>query len=679
MSSHPLKTCPQCRTPLPTDAPAGLCPSCLLALNFKTETILSDDSAAPQPPLPPEQISPHFPQLEIIECLGRGGMGVVYKARQKSLNRTVALKLVAPERVTDPQFAERFMREAHALAALNHPHIVTVHDFGQAGGFYFLLMEFVDGVNLRQLLRAGKLSPAEALAIVPPLCDALQFAHDHGIVHRDIKPANLLLDKSGRVKIADFGISKIVGDSGDDVGVESQPAGTPQYMAPEQKSRQLTDHRADIYSLGVVLYEMLTGELPADKLQPPSHRVRIDVRLDEIVLRALEKKPELRYQQASAMRTEVETLAAGLVGPARLDDASGAESPTPPGARTSLLRPTVSFVILFLGVLLGIWMFWRSARQERAASERYRAANEAAQFHLEEALRAKAWQAPHPVPNRIRSISSAPFVARLPQGGSLELLAVRLHPSTNEPWWLPDGSPSQWDPAIEAEAKDRMKQGVVALARLKWPDSYETWPRPHSTTRRAAMNYGTDLSFATLKGRRFPWDELVILSLEQVLQRGDETTLPFKIATAGWYALKRVRPASSSTDGSGKGWSFSETAQGNLKVTLVGLSESSEMEYRLVAEDIDGTEYIPSRGQRTRVSSEMTSTFEATFDLDAVISAPLPLHRIREVRWEARPYEIVEFRNVSLKLGHSTSVVVREFDDDSPIVPNTDGRMDEGK
>ena len=185
--------------------------------------------------------------------------------------------------------------------------------------------------------------------------------------------------------------------------------------------------------------------------------------------------------------------------------------------------------------------------------------------------------------------------------------------------------------------------------------------------------------FATLKGRRFPWDELVILSLEQVLQRRDETTLPFKLATAGWYALKRVRPASSSTDGSGEGWSFSETAQGNLKVTLVGLSESSEMEYRLVAEDIDGTEYIPSRGQRTRVSSEMTSTFEATFDLDAVISAPLPLHRIREVRWEARPYEIVEFRNVSLKLGHSTSVVVREFDDDSPIVPNTDGRMDEGK
>ncbi len=139
-------------------------------------------------------------------------MGVVYKARQKTLNRFVALKLLAPERVHDPKFAERFTREAQALAALNHPNIVTIYDFGQAGGFYFLLMEFVDGVNLRQLLRARKFTPEEALAIVPPLCDALQFAHDRGIVHRDIKPENLLLDKAGRVKVADFGIAKMLGN-----------------------------------------------------------------------------------------------------------------------------------------------------------------------------------------------------------------------------------------------------------------------------------------------------------------------------------------------------------------------------------------------------------------------------------------------------------------------------------
>ena len=211
MSNELPSKCPQCGAPLPDNAPAGLCPNCLMALNLKTETVFTDDTPAAQPPLPPEQIAPHFPQLEILECLGRGGMGVVYKARQKTLNRLVALKLLAPERVRDPKFAERFAREAQALAALNHPNIVTIHDFGQAGGFYYLLMEFVDGVNLRQLLRARKFTPEEALAIVPPLCDALQFAHDRGIVHRDIKPENLLLDKAGRVKVADFGIAKMIG------------------------------------------------------------------------------------------------------------------------------------------------------------------------------------------------------------------------------------------------------------------------------------------------------------------------------------------------------------------------------------------------------------------------------------------------------------------------------------
>jgi serine/threonine protein kinase len=174
-------------------------------------TQVDAEPAAARQTLAPAELAPFFPQLEILECLGRGGMGVVYKARQKSLNRFVALKLLAPERVRDTQFAERFTREAQALAALSHPNIVTIYDFGQAGGFYFLLMEFVDGLNLRQLLRMRKFTPEEALAIVPPLCDALQLAHNRGIVHRDIKPENLLLNKDGRVKVADFGIAKMLG------------------------------------------------------------------------------------------------------------------------------------------------------------------------------------------------------------------------------------------------------------------------------------------------------------------------------------------------------------------------------------------------------------------------------------------------------------------------------------
>ena len=271
------------------------------------------------PPLTPEELQPYFPQLEIIECLGRGGMGVVYKARQKSLNRLVALKLLAPERAGEPRFAARFEKEAHALAALSHPNIVGVYDFGQAGGYYFLLMEFVDGMNLRQLLNAKRLTPKEALSIVPPVCDALQCAHDHGIVHRDIKPENLLIDKAGTLKIADFGIAMMVGDSEESGRIAATDGtmgqGTPAYAAPEQQDHAVaTDHRADIYSLGVVLYEMLTGERPKETITPPSKCVQVDIRIDEVVLRALERTPEMRFQTAVEFRAQVEAVGSPPVG-----------------------------------------------------------------------------------------------------------------------------------------------------------------------------------------------------------------------------------------------------------------------------------------------------------------------------------------------------------------------------
>ncbi len=276
--------------------------------------MMTEDGTLPAgeqgPPAGPvlEQVAAAFAELEVLEMIGRGGMGVVYKARQKSLNRLVALKILAPERVTEAHFAERFAREAQALATLNHPNIVTVHDFGQEGGFYYLTMEFVDGVNLRQAMTAGRFTPEQALAIVPPVCEALQYAHEHGIVHRDIKPENLLMDKEGRVKIADFGIAKMLhADLSDQA---SQPVGTPRYMAPEQGLGEIkVDHRADIYSLGVVLYELLTGELPSARLDAPSKKVHIDVRLDEVVLRALNVRPELRWQTAAELKTQVEAMA----------------------------------------------------------------------------------------------------------------------------------------------------------------------------------------------------------------------------------------------------------------------------------------------------------------------------------------------------------------------------------
>jgi serine/threonine protein kinase len=259
----------------------------------------------------PEDLAPFFPQLEILELLGQGGMGVVYKARQVRLDRLVALKILPPELGRDPAFAERFAREARALARLTHPRIVGVHDFGEAGGLFYLVMEFVDGVNLRGLLRRGRSRPEEALRVVPQICEALQYAHEEGVVHRDIKPENILLDRRGNVKIADFGLAKLLGMMTPDSVLTGsrQVIGTLRYMAPEQMESPLkVDHRADIYSLGVVFYEMLTGELPLGRFDPPSKKVEVDIRLDEVVLRALEKEPERRYQQASEVKIEVEAL-----------------------------------------------------------------------------------------------------------------------------------------------------------------------------------------------------------------------------------------------------------------------------------------------------------------------------------------------------------------------------------
>ncbi len=321
-----IRLCPECGRAIPTDAPQGLCPKCLMSqASIPTEMGQPDSVSAPTA----DQIAAAFPYLEILELIGQGGMGFVFKARQPKLDRIVALKILPQSLAADATFAERFAREGRLLALLNHPNIVTIHDFGQANGYYYLLMEFVDGVNLRQAMKAGRFTPDQALAVVPKICEALHFAHSEGILHRDIKPENILLDHKGRVKIADFGIAKLIekekaaahsvgpaaGDrlcSPANLTETGKVLGTPGYMAPEQLERgQTVDHRADIYSLGVVFYEMLTGELPLGRFQAPSRKVEVDVRLDEIVLHALEKEPARRYQQVSQVKTAVESIATG--------------------------------------------------------------------------------------------------------------------------------------------------------------------------------------------------------------------------------------------------------------------------------------------------------------------------------------------------------------------------------
>ncbi len=291
------------------------------------------------------EIEQRLPDLELLELLGRGGMGYVYRARQRKLEREVALKVVAPDPERQADFTERFAREAQVLARLNHPNIVAVHDYGQDGSFCWLVMEYVDGSNLRDVIRAGELEPAEALALVPKICDALQFAHDQGVVHRDVKPENILLDTDGCVKIADFGLAKLIGTPTALVTLTGsrQVLGTFRYMAPEQLDHPLeVDHRADIYSLGVVFYEMLTGEIPMGRFDPPSLRSAASLEVDGVVLRALEKEPERRYQRASEVKSDLESLERGE----RLAGAAGDSGPAPGKSAPKLsTRAAVSAVL----------------------------------------------------------------------------------------------------------------------------------------------------------------------------------------------------------------------------------------------------------------------------------------------------------------------------------------------
>ena len=319
MNSDPT-LCESCGAVLDSAAPGGLCPRCLMAQAIQpTEPSLE---AERQPPPSIETVQAAFAQLEILEWVGQGGMGWVFKARQPKLDRFVALKLLPSSLAKrDEGFAGHFEREGQLLARLHHPNIVAVHDSGAAGGFFYLLMEYVEGVNLRQAMRSSRFTPTQALAIVPHICDALQFAHDEGVLHRDIKPENILLDAKGRVKLADFGIAKLIGAAEPPTGgsVVANPdtqltqsgatLGTPSYMAPEQRDAPAdVDHRADIYSLGVVFYELLTGELPTGTFAPPSTKSAADPRVDAIVRQALEKERTRRQSSAGEMRTQLETV-----------------------------------------------------------------------------------------------------------------------------------------------------------------------------------------------------------------------------------------------------------------------------------------------------------------------------------------------------------------------------------
>lgn len=255
-----------------------------------------------------EEIAAMFPELEILKLIGRGGMSGIYEARQKELDRRVALKLSKPVPSDNPLLAERFEREAKAIATLSHPNIVTVFDYGFRSDHSFLLLELVTGGDVEGLSKQKDVSLTLIAKIICQVCDALQYAHDQGIIHRDIKPGNILLDQAKDARLADFGLAKITDSDSEILALtaEGKMVGTPKYLAPEQvENASEVDHRADIFSVGVVFYKLLTGELPIGRFEPPSELRSVDSRIDTIIFKALERDPEKRYQKISQMGAEV--------------------------------------------------------------------------------------------------------------------------------------------------------------------------------------------------------------------------------------------------------------------------------------------------------------------------------------------------------------------------------------
>jgi serine/threonine protein kinase/formylglycine-generating enzyme required for sulfatase activity len=299
---------PTSPSPKPAADLHGLDPGELLARGL--HTVKATGNSGPWEPPTPEELAKLLPQYLIESLLGRGGMGAVYKGVQAALDRPVAIKLLPSELAGDADFIARFQREARTLARLQHSGIVSVHDFGQtsAGHLYFV-MEFVDGTDLQQILKGPGLKPEQAFELIAQICDALYYAHRQGVIHRDIKPANILLTKDGRAKVADFGLARPLTEEALGLTQTNMIMGTPDYMAPETRTGAIHgDHRADIFALGVMLYEMLTGQRPHGAFQPPSKRVQVDVRIDEVVLKALQQEPDRRYQQASEMKIDVDRI-----------------------------------------------------------------------------------------------------------------------------------------------------------------------------------------------------------------------------------------------------------------------------------------------------------------------------------------------------------------------------------
>ncbi len=285
---------------------------------------MEDDIAFTPPAV--ETLQEWLPNYTITAFLAQGGMGAVYEAFQTSLHRYVAIKVLPPELSADASFREQFTTEAQAMAKLNHPNLISVYDFGEAGGMLYLVMELVDGGDLYYSTYDQMVDQTVAAQMIANLGHGLNHAHEMGLIHRDIKPANILLDEQANPKIGDFGLARSLEDGAE----QGDIFGTPGYTAPEVLANPAAvDQRADVYSLGVVLYELLTNQLPSQPFQPASTICGCDRGFDKILARTLHSSPQMRYTSASEFAKDIESLLAQGLGSGSLATATAVTANTP--------------------------------------------------------------------------------------------------------------------------------------------------------------------------------------------------------------------------------------------------------------------------------------------------------------------------------------------------------------
>lgn len=320
-------------------------------------------------------------RYEIISELGGGGMARVYRGQDRLLNRSVTIKILREQYASDKEFLTRFQREAQAVASLSHPNVVSIYDVGQDDGLHYLIMEYVEGRSLKDLIsERAPLPPLEAIDIALQICDALEHAHENGVIHRDIKPHNILITRNGRVKVTDFGIAQAVSEV--TMSQSGNMIGSVHYLAPEQARGGVVGATADIYSLGIVLYEMLTGVLPFQGETPVAVAIKhlqesprplrdlnpnVPPALERIVMRSLEKDPSRRYPSAAALRSDLRAVKNALADASFATQVLPAvEAPDPPPATTPKPRRRprvwawVLVALLFLGLAAaGLWAGFR--------------------------------------------------------------------------------------------------------------------------------------------------------------------------------------------------------------------------------------------------------------------------------------------------------------------------------